>query len=203
MHMLHLLKRFFAILTDIPQLLKERPSLAPRDSAQDCDDAQRQKHPMRPMQPGERDAGLLGRPLTEVAMQNEWLSDEQNEGEQEPYAHHRMHPPKRNHLKSIPKIEAPRYVEAGQPDDDRCRSCLPDKAVLDRLKGLPPVFAQVAAAHCRQYDSRCHGNTADPDHYGEDMQGAGENDVMHDRSGREVAHRALENAGARRASRTL
>jgi hypothetical protein len=194
--MLHLLERFFAILPDTPQLLEERPSLAPRDRAHDCDEAQRQKHPMRPMQPGERDARLLSCPSTEVTIQNEWLGNEQNEGEQQPYAHHRVHPPKRNHLKSIPKINTPRHVEAGQPDDDYCRSCLPDKAVLDRLKGLQPVFAQVAVPHCRQYDGRCHGNTADPDHNGEDMQGSGENDVIHDRSGRGVVRRALDNANA-------
>jgi hypothetical protein len=66
--------------------------------------------------------------------------------------------------------------------------------VLDRLKGLQLVFAQVAAPHCPAVRRSLHGNAADPDHNGKDMQSAGENDVIHDRSGGGVMRRALDNA---------
>jgi CRP-like cAMP-binding protein len=70
----------------------------------------------------------------EVAIQNEWFGNKQNEREEDPHANHRMHPPKRDCLKSIPKVEAIDHEETRQRDDDYRGARLPYEAPLDRLK---------------------------------------------------------------------
>ena len=71
------------------------------------------------------------------------------------------------------------HVEPGQPDDDDRRARLPGKATLDRLERLQPVLAQIAAPHRRQRDGGRHRDSADPDHDEQDVQGAGDDHVIH------------------------
>jgi len=135
---------------------------------------------MEPVQPGKRDIGSGRYPSVEVAMQNEWFGNKQNEREEQPHADHCMHPPKRDRLESIPKVKTIDHVEARQPDDDCCGARLPHEAPLDCLKRAHSIGTEVAASNRRKDDRRCHRDTPDPDHDGQDMQGTSKSNVVHE-----------------------
>lgn len=90
-----------------------------------------------------------------------------------------MHPPERGRPKTIPKIEPPNHVGAGQSDHDDRRPCLPNETMFDGLERLQTILAQVAPAYCRQGHGRRHRQAADPNHDREDVQRAGDGDVIH------------------------
>ena len=135
---------------------------------------------MEPVQPGERDIGPGRYPLVEVATQNEWFGNKQNEREEQPDADHCMHPPKHDRLESIPKVKTIDHVEARQRDNDYRRARLPHEAPLDGLKRPQSISAEVAASNRGKDDRCCHRDTPDPDHHGQNVQGAGKNNIVHE-----------------------
>ena len=154
--------------------------MATCDRAEDGRQTEPEQNPMRPVQPCKGNVRLLARQPMEVALQDERLTNEEHEGEQQPEAHHGVHPPKSRHPKPIPKVELPRHVEAAQAnDDDRCTG-LPDETPLDRFERLQPVLSEIAAPE-RWLSHRCrHRDAADPDDHGKDVQGARDDDVIHE-----------------------
>jgi hypothetical protein len=91
-----------------------------------------------------------------MAVQDEGLGDEQDEGEQQPKANHRVHPPEAGRAEPAPEIESPDPVDLGDIDDDARRARLPGKAILDRLERQQPILAEIAASHRRQRDRGRH-----------------------------------------------
>jgi hypothetical protein len=67
-----------------PRVSKNRPALSARDGTHDGHDAQRQENPMRAIHPCKCRARLHGGPAAEFATQNEWLDNEEHDGEEEP-----------------------------------------------------------------------------------------------------------------------
>jgi hypothetical protein len=55
--------------------------------------------------------------------------------------------------------------------------CLPDETPLDSLQERQTFL--LAAPDYRQNDGRHHGDAANPDDYGEDMDSSGNRDIIH------------------------
>jgi hypothetical protein len=101
---------------------------------------------MRAMQPGEGNLRPGRRATIEMAVQDERLGNEQDEGVEQPHADHRVHPPKFSRAEPVPKIEPACHVETGQTSHDDGGPRLPHEAVFERPECLSAVLAQVAAA---------------------------------------------------------
>lgn len=82
---------------------------------------------MCPVQPGKGRVGCVRRPAGKVPVQDERFRREQHECEQQPDAHHRMHPPEPRRSESPPQVSPCRHPESGQSNHDDCRARLPDK----------------------------------------------------------------------------
>jgi len=156
-----------------------RPSLTASDGTYDRHDAQEQQDPMRAVQPGERNLWPSCSPAIEMAMQNEGLGYEQDKSEKQPYTDHCVHPPEFSHPESIPEIEPPCHVEAGQTNHRDGAPSLPNEAVLDRLEGLERTLTKVAMAHRWEHHRSGHRDPANPDDDSHNMQHAGDDDVRH------------------------
>jgi hypothetical protein len=72
-------------------------------------------------------------------------------------------------IRTAPKVESRRHIEAGQTDNDNGCPRLPDEAVLDRFESFTSVGAKITTANRRQHNGGRHRHTADPYHHGEDM----------------------------------
>src|SRR5208283_1000034 len=148
---------------------EHRPSLAAGDRTDDGDQAEREQDPVHAMQPLERDLRCRSRPFVEVASHNERLCHEQDNGEQQPHANHRVHPPELRRPEPVPQIKARRHVEAGQADDDDGYPRLPSETMFDRVEGPKPITTKVTTANCWQGNGGHDRDTANPNNHGEDM----------------------------------
>src|SRR3546814_2701661 len=114
-------------------------------------------------------------------MEDQRLADEQQQGEDRPHAHHRVHPPEIEAAEAAPQIELRHHVEPARPDEENGGARLPDEAMLDCVERAQPIGAEIAAAHGRERHRGRHRDAADPDDDRKHMERAGEGEIIHDR----------------------
>src|SRR3546814_11903411 len=84
------------------------------------------------VEPGEGGIGIARHPAREAAMEDQRLADEQQQGEDRPHAHHRVHPPEIEAAEAAPQIELRHHVEPARPDEENGGARLPDEAKIGR-----------------------------------------------------------------------
>src|SRR3546814_4176140 len=85
------------------------------------------------VEPGEGGIGIARHPAREAAMEDQRLADEQQQGDDRPHAHDRVHPPEIEAAAAAPQIDLRHHVEPARPHETNRGARLPDEAMLDRV----------------------------------------------------------------------
>src|SRR5271165_6814194 len=94
--------------------LEEKHPMTAENGAKDRDQAESQQNPVQPLDDPEGRFGVDLRSRKEPTMQEQRLGCEQHQCEQQPYADHRVHPPKCDREKTVPQIEPNDHVEPSE-----------------------------------------------------------------------------------------
>ena len=134
------------------------------------------------MQAGDQREGRVGRTrgaLDEPTVQEQRLEHEQHEAEDRPEGDHGVHPPIGRIGEAVPEIEPDDHVEAAQADEKGREACLAREAPLDRLEESDALGRLLDVPYRGQQHSGDQRDAADPDDDAEDVDHAGEGDVVH------------------------
>lgn len=96
-----------------------------------------------------------------------------------PRANHCMHPPETQIGEPIPHLSAlnrPEAADAGKQHPD-ARSCR--ETAFELVKGRQSVSWRTRSANGRHHHERDKSHASDPEHNGQDMNGAGYGDIVH------------------------
>src|SRR3546814_5802249 len=104
-----------------------------------------------------------------------------HEGEYEPKAKHRVHPPIMEIGEAAPKIRPVNHPEPAHAGKRHPEARLPGKALLDAMKGRESSVGRVVTADRRHKRRGYERNCAAPGNDRKDMQHAGKNEIIPDR----------------------